>query len=48
MDQINSLIAGLSLKQRISIVAAALAVVAGMRRDAGDCAAEDQVSEREP
>jgi flagellar M-ring protein FliF len=30
MDQINSLIAGLSLKQRISIVAAALAVVAGI------------------
>src|ERR1035437_958121 len=30
MDQINSLIAGLSLKQRISIVAAAMAVVAGI------------------
>jgi len=30
MDQINSLISGLSLKQRISIVAAALAVVAGI------------------
>jgi flagellar M-ring protein FliF len=30
MDQITSIVAGLSLKQRISIVAAALAVVAGM------------------
>jgi flagellar M-ring protein FliF len=30
MDQITTIISGLSLKQRISIVAAALAVVAGM------------------
>ena len=30
MDQFKTLITGLSLKQRISIVAAALAVVAGM------------------